>query len=183
MTGNCAGHNAIRGQSRTVRYCADGEGCNRVTTPVTQMVPGEVTNPAPHHTTPHHTTKNYSQPDHGTGGRGWQATQAMRDIPAVDTLAAAVCLIRPDWNHAAVRAVLLRTGGSWRDLATRALRVALNPDQRTPLGIENADLREYEPTQTPPTLTEYRNAPRCDHGAEVGKCFPCRATHRTEEPA
>ncbi len=33
----------------------------------------------------------------------------------------------------------------------------------------------------PPPLSEYHNAPRCDHGAEVGRCPICRRLKRTEE--
>ena len=74
---------------------------------------------------------------------------ALRDVHPLDAMAATVALIRPDWNPEAIRAVLARTHGSTHELARRALTVALDPDQRTPLGIENADLRRYEPTPGP----------------------------------
>ncbi len=111
-------------------------------------------NAAPHHTTPHHTTKNYSQQDHGTAVRGWQATEGQRSIDPLTALAATIGLLRPEWRHDVIRAVLARTSGSWHDIARRALTVALDPEQRTPLGIENADMRRYDATPVPPSITE-----------------------------
>lgn len=101
-------------------------------------------NAAPHHTTPHHTTKNDFQRDHGTTREVGKWTTTQREVTPLDALAAAVCLIRPDWNHTTVRSTLLRTHGSWREIATRALRVALDDDARTPFAIENGDMRRYE---------------------------------------
>lgn len=99
------------------------------------------------------------QRDHGTGPHGDKTTTAaVREIPPLDALTAAVCLIRPDWNHAIVRATLARTHGSWLELATRALRVATDPDARTPLGIENADMRKHDTTPIPPPWHQVKAA-------------------------
>ena len=86
---------------------------------------------------------NY-QRDHGTTREPGKWTTTQREVTPLDALAAAVCLIRPDWNHTTVRSTLLRTHGSWREIATRALRVALDDDARTPYAIENGDMRRYE---------------------------------------
>lgn len=124
--------------------------------------------PTPPHPTPaHYPNPLRFQPDHGTGSRGWQATEAQRSIDPLTALAATIGLLRPDWRHDAIRAALVRTSGSWREVARRALHVALDPDQRTPLGIENADMRPYDATPLPPTPDELRNAGRCEHGAVV----------------
>lgn len=118
-----------------------------------------------------------SQPDHGTGAAARSVDrEPTRTIPPIDALTAVACLLRPDWPPALVRATLARTSGSWRDLATRTLRVALDPDQRTPLGIENADMRRYESTPRHLTRAEWETAPRCDHGAIAGACALCRHT-------
>lgn len=89
----------------------------------------------------------YSARDHGTSAGADKATTTLREVTPLDALAAAVCLIRPDWNHAAVRSTLARTNGSWREIATRALRVALDGDSRTPYAIENGDMRRYEKSE------------------------------------
>lgn len=124
------------------------------------------------------TNNPYSQRDHGTGPRGDKATTAtIREIPPLDALTAAVCLIRSDWNPAVVRATIARTHGSWQELAVRALRVATDPDARTPLGIENADMRRHDTTPAAMHIRDARAATRCPNGAihDPHPCALCRA--------
>ena len=133
-----------------------------------------VSNAAPHHTTPHHTTKNTSSRTDAPS-RGRQATAELRDIHPLDALAVTVAWIRPDWNIALLRAVLARCNGSHHELAERALRVALNPDARTPAAIENAGpIRRVNVAQTYPTVDEALNPELDAHGFPVGACPICR---------
>ena len=168
----CHGHDP--NDSGTVVYCGPDDWCNQVTTPVTQMVPGTVTNPAPHHTTPHHTTKNTSSRTDALGG-GVQATARLRDIHPLDALAVTIAWIRPDWNIGAIRGVLARSNGSHHELAERALRVALDPGVRTPAAIENVGpIRRNDTPVTYPTVDEALNPPLCpDHGSAL-PCPLCR---------
>ncbi len=162
-------------------YCID-EACNPVTTPVTQMVPGEVTNPAPHHTTPHHTTKNTSSLSAAQGGnRADETTLAARinGIDWLDALTAVTVALRPDWSPAAVRRALERDDRPRTVIAAAVLR-ARDVDVNHPNGLRYIGA-DHAATPIPPTLTEYRNAARCDHGGEQGRCALCRTHTRTEE--
>lgn len=108
-------------------------------------------------------------------GRGRQSTAALRDIHPLDALAVTVAWIRPDWNIALLRAVLARCNGSHHELAERALRVALDPDARTPAAIENAGpIRRNNVAQTYPTVDEALNPDLDPHGFPVGACPICR---------
>ena len=78
----------------------------------------------------------------------------IRQIHPLDALTATIGAIRPDWPIHGIRAALANTGGSWHDIARRALTVALDPDTRSPWRITNADLRPYAPTPLPPSLDE-----------------------------
>lgn len=135
--------------------------------------------------TPAPTTTPTTEPayarDHGTGLRGEKAaTAAIREIPPLDAIAATICLIRPEWRHGLVRATLARTNGSWRELAIRGLRIALDADVVTPLGLENADRRRYEQADMAPRPEDHRaylkaiDKADCGHGDLAEKCALCR---------
>jgi len=114
-----------------------------------------------------------SRTDAPRGAR--QATAALRDIHPLDALAVTIAWLRPDWNLGAIRGVLARSNGSHHELAARALRVALDPDARTPGAIENAGpIRRLEPVQTYPTVTEALNPELCAHEFRIGACPTCR---------
>lgn len=154
----------------------DLPGCPGETPSVTryERSTNAVSNAAPHHTTPHHTTKNTSSRTDALGG-GKQTTAALRDIHPLDALAVTVAWIRPDWNITLLRAVLARCNGSHHELAERALRVALDPDARTPAAIENAGpIRRTNVAQTYPTVDEALNPDLDGHGFPVGACPVCR---------
>ena len=159
-----------------VETACDLPGCPDETPSVTryERSTNAVSNAAPHHTTPHHTTKNTSSRTDALGG-GRQATAALRDIHPLDALTVAVCWLRPDWNIALLRAVLARCNGSHHELAERALRVALDPDARTPAAIENAGpIRRANVAQTYPNVDEALNPDLDAHGFPVGACPVCR---------
>lgn len=159
-----------------VETACDLPGCPDETPSVTryERSTNAVSNAAPHHTTPHHTTKNTSSRTDALGG-GRHATAALRDIHPLDALAVTVALLRPDWNVAAVRGVLARSNGSHTELAERALRVALDPDARTPGALENAGpVRRSDGAQTYPTVAEALNPVLDSHGFRVGACPECR---------
>jgi len=99
---------------------------------------------------------------------------ALRAIHPIDAMAVTLATIRPDWSPTHIRAVLARSNGSTRDLARRALTLALDPDVRTPNGIENADMRRYEPTPVLPTVAEALAPTLCAHEFRVGGCPMCR---------
>lgn len=108
-------------------------------------------------------------------GRGRQSTAELRDIHPLDALAVTVAWIRPDWNITLLRAVLARCNGSHHELAERALRVALDPDARTPAAIENAGpIRRANVAQTYPGVDEALNPELDPHGFPVGACPVCR---------
>lgn len=152
----CHGHDPA--DTGEVVYCDPDGWCNRDRNPVTQKVRGEVTNPAPHHTTPHHTTKTPFARERAQAP-STNATEANARIHAIhplDALAAVACLIRPDWSPLLVRAVVARTKGGWGEIAERVLRAATDPGVHHPAAIENADTRRYAATPIPPTLAERR---------------------------
>ena len=105
---------------------------------------------------------------------------ALRAIHSLDGLAVALAMLRPDWDVVAIRATLARSNGSHRDLARRALTLALDPDVRTPNGIENADMRRYDPTPVLPSVAEALSLEFCpehtDAGFRVDACPLCRRT-------
>jgi len=94
-------------------------------------------------------------------------------------MAVTVALLRPDWHIGAIRGVLGRTRASRIELAERVLLVALDPEQRTPLGIENGDLRRYKPEpMTYPTVAEALATTAeenlDEHDFPHGRCPVCR---------
>ena len=103
---------------------------------------------------------------------------ALRTIHPIDGLAVALAMIRPDWSVTHVAAVLARSSGSHSEIAQRALTLALDPDVRTPNGIENADMRRYDRVPVLPSVsdllaeTDDRNL--CGHGGVRGRCPFCR---------
>lgn len=105
---------------------------------------------------------------------------ALRAIHSLDGLAVALAMLRPDWDVAAIRAVLGRSNGSTRDIARRALTLALDPDVRTPNGIENADMRRYDTTPVLPTVAEALALELCPRHTPAGfradACPMCRRT-------
>ena len=108
-------------------------------------------------------------------GGGRQATAAIRDIHPLDALAVTVCWLRPDWNITLTRAILARSNGSHHELAERALRVALDPDARTPAAIENAGpVRRTDTVPRLPTVDEALNPELCPHEFRRGACPACR---------
>ena len=108
------------------------------------------------------------------GSRNSDRDRALREIHPLDAMAVTLAMIRPDWSPTHIRAVLARSNGSTRDLARRALTLALDPDVRTPNGIENADMRRYDPTPVLPTVAEALNPQLCAHEFRVGACPVCR---------
>ncbi len=110
-------------------------------------------------------------------------------IHPLDALSVTVCWLRPDWSPIQVRKTLARMTVPWRDRAVAALRAATDPEIRTPWAIENLDGRRYEPTPTPPTIAELRQAQQqrdtddCGHGDVADRCALCRHHIPAEEPA
>lgn len=154
--------------------------CNPVTPPVTQMVSGVVTNPAPHHTTPHHTTKERDLGSSDQVRSGWHP----RETNQLDAAAITLVALRPDWRHDATRDALATDPRPWRTVIAAALACALDP-QAHPALIGTTRPQSFTahagPTPTPPTVAEYRATPRCHHGAAEGACALCRRHIPAEE--
>ncbi len=116
-----------------------------------------------------------------TRGRADEATLAARinGIDWLDALTAVTVALRPDWSPAAIRRALERDDRPRTVIAAAVLR-ARDVDVNHPNGLRYIGA-DHTATPIPPTLTEYRNAPRCDHGGEQGRCALCRTHTRTEE--
>ena len=85
--------------------------------------------------------------------------------------------LRPDWRHDTTRDALAADPRPWRTVIAAALACALDP-QAHPALIATTRPERYTadagPTPTPPSIADYRNAPRCPHGAHEGACALCR---------
>ncbi len=116
-----------------------------------------------------------------TRGRADETTLAARinGIDWLDALTAVTVALRPDWSPAAVRRALERDDRPRTVIAAAVLR-ARDDDVNHPNGLRYIGA-DHAATPIPPTLTEYRNAPRCSHGGEQGRCALCRTHTRTEE--
>ena len=137
-----------------------------------------VSNAAPHHTTPHHTTKSLtsSRSDALARGRAEEQTHLARlaDIHPIDALAKLVLTLRPDWTAKAVVAWASTDDRPWVEVVRAATR-ADDRDIRTPGGLRYVGSDNPTSTPLPPSLTEWRNADRCDdHGAIRQQCALCR---------
>ncbi len=111
-------------------------------------------------------------------------TERIRSIPFADALTAVVCRLRPEWSPVEVRRWALTDPRGESAVITAGITGAASRAARFPAGLAKVGPElDLGTVELPPTLAEYRNAPRCRHGAEVGRCFPCRAHRRTEEPA
>ena len=84
-------------------------------------------------------------------------TARLAEIHWLDAFTIAAITIRPDWNPTAVRAVIARTRGNRREVATAVLRAACDPEVRHPGAIENFDDRHWrDVAPTFPTIAELR---------------------------
>lgn len=112
------------------------------------------------------------------GSRSNSVIMALRSIHPIDAMTVTLATLRPDWSPTRIRAVLLRSNGSNEALAKRALTLALDPDVRTPNGIENADMRKYDPTPVLPSVAEALTLKLCpvheDDGFRADACPKCR---------
>jgi len=92
--------------------------------------------------------------------------------------------LRPDWRADVLDDVLGKDPRPWRTVIAAALTCALD-GQAHPGLIATTGPRwftgEHAPTPTPPTIAEWRNAPRCGHGEIAGHCALCRRHIPAEE--
>lgn len=117
-----------------------------------------------------------SRSDAQTRGREIETTHLSRlaAIHPHDALAKVVLTLRPDWTARAVLAWISNDDRPWVEVCRAALR-ADDRDIRQPAGLRYVGA-EYTgaPTPVPPSLDEWRNAQRCDHGAVTNLCALCR---------
>lgn len=90
-------------------------------------------------------------------------------------LALVVETLRPDWSASDIAKALAADDRPWRTVVLASIRGAAGTDIRHPNGLRYVNPDGAAPTPVPPSLAEYRNAPRCDdHGAITGSCALCR---------